>query len=472
MTTRHLPVVAAALDLGTTTIKAALFDDRGRLVRSESAPAPPLGGEGLIRECDPLGYLDTSRRLVEGITKDLPPGLPLGLASQRSSFLLWDRSTGEPLTPLISWQDRRAEEWCRRRRGSLPNLEEKTGLPLSPHYAGPKLAHILAEDHRLRRKAGTGEILFGTLDTWFIWRVSSPKVHRTDLSMGSRTLMADISSGTWDDDLLGFFGVPGDILPEIGPSRGNGIPLDFGKTLHSSIADQTAAFLAVAGIFPDGVLVNLGTGGFVMTRAGTNRQRLKGYLTSPGAGIVGDEGTFLVEGTVNGIGGPSGESGAARTILPREDPSPDLFSMPDRNGVGSPYWWTEGSRFFSAPAATLSPGERERAVLEGIIFRVRQIVEGITGKETGHRAILAGGISADPFIRAGLAAALKCPLYRLPTTEATLTGVGLLASGIPFPPGDLIVVPKPKDEGRYLDAKYHRWKRWADETMGGRSVRE
>jgi glycerol kinase len=284
--------------------------------------------------------------------------------------------------------------------------------------------------------------------------------------------MADISAGTWDNDLLDFFGIPRGILPEIGPSRGNRIELDGGKTLSSSLADQTAAFLAVAGIFPDGVLVNLGTGGFVLASAGSSPRRLKGYLTAPAGGAGGNEGTFVIEGTINGIGGGSGEPGTVGTLLSVEDPAPELFCLPDRSGIGSPYWWAKGSRFFSVPADTLSPGERRRAVLEGIIFRVRQIVEDFRGKETGHPVFLAGGLSADPFISAGLAAALKRPLYRLPTAEATLTGAGLLAADIPYPGGDIVVLPEPESEGRYLAAKYSRWKGWADESLGGRGVRE
>src|SRR5260221_3060039 len=154
-----------SLDLGTTLIKSSRLSDSGALGELFSTPAPPLTGEGMIRESDPIAYLDAAGELLKRAAAGLPAGTPLGIATQRSSFLLWDKATAQPHTPLISWQDRRAAGWCNAHAAEEKFIRETTGLRLSPHYAGPKVAALLEESPWLRDGMAAGETLFGSLES-------------------------------------------------------------------------------------------------------------------------------------------------------------------------------------------------------------------------------------------------------------------------------------------------------------------
>lgn len=456
-----------ALDLGTTRIKAALFGEDGRLGTISSVTAPPLTGSGLVRESDPLLYQERARDLLRRLARRLPAAAPVGLVSQRSSFLLWDRVTGRPVTPLISWQDRRAEKWCRRNRKRSLGLVGRTGLILSPHYAGPKLAHLFAADRVLRRDAERGRILFGTADTWMLWKSTRGQRHRTDLSMAARTLLADPLKDSWDDSLRNLFHVPLCMLPAIEPSWGFRMELEGTGVLTASLADQPAALLALAGTSPESILVNLGTGGFVLFATGSRPRKVPGYLSGPAGTGPGGEKSFFLEGTVNGLSESLGATAEGRRELTEEDPVPGIFCLPDATGVGSPYWIADRGQSFSTPLHRLSRGERRTAVLEGIIFRLRQIIDDLAGKKEPPRVFISGGLASVDFLSLGLAACLRYPVYRFREKEASLLGAAALASGSEACEFPVAVLPVPHPDGAYLDEKYRRWKSWADELLSG-----
>ena len=177
---------AVAIDLGSTRFKFGCIDDTGRLSRVSAVPAPRLGGSDLIREVDAATFLHRVESLWNHFDGDLF-GLPFGLVCQRSTFLVWDRRSGQSLTPVISWQDRRAADWCERHADADELVRRRTGLLLSPHYAGPKLAVLMRDDPELAARLGAGEALFGTLDAWLTWVWTDGAVHRTDLTLAART---------------------------------------------------------------------------------------------------------------------------------------------------------------------------------------------------------------------------------------------------------------------------------------------
>jgi len=449
---------AVGLDLGTTGIKAGLLEPDGSLGKIIRAPAPPVTGEGALRESDPMEYLERTRELLGRALEGLPPETPVGIASQRSTFVLWERSTGRPVTPLVSWQDRRAAAWCESRRESDPTVTAKTGLPLSPHYAGPKLAQILAEDRALREGAGKGDTLFGTLESWVIWNLSSAKDHVTDISMAARTLLVDSASLSWSSGLLEFFRIPPACLPSIISPGERRISLAGGGTVTATIADQPAALLAVSGDGDDNALINLGTGGFVLFPSKDRPAAPPGYLTGPVGGR--EEGLVALEGTINGIG--PALAGAGESLpFPGEDPSPDLFCLPETSGLGSPFWRPDIPQSFSRDREALTAEESGRAIREGVVFRVRQIVEGIEAVLGKRRLFLAGGIADDPFLTAGLAACLGRTLHRLAERESTLLGSALLARGLPRGDAESEACSPRPSRGGYLHAKYHLWREWA-----------
>jgi len=348
-----------------------------RLVVLESEPVPPVSGAGLIRESDPDAYLKTASDVLR-YAQDKVPELPIGLATQRSSFLLWESATGESVTPLISWQDRRAKSWCAARPEPSTYWHDLTGLVLSAHYAGPKLASLLDNDSTLRRKMECGELLFGTLDTYLIWHWTDGRVYQTDLTMAARTLMVALGGEAWDDGLLHTFGIPKTGLPSIGSSRGLDIALAGGR-IRAMLADQTAGLLTLP-LDQDNALVNLGTGGFVLLPTANPHIVPGEYLVSPLFGIASPERSsgemVVLEGTINGIG-PVLESlkGEAGTLA--EDRFPNGFCLPDAAGTGAPHWRSDLGPIWSPG---LPEEARYRIMLEGIVFRINEIITGMTGK--------------------------------------------------------------------------------------------
>jgi glycerol kinase len=452
---------ALALDLGTTQVKLARLDARGELELLGSTAAPEPSGAGAVREVDPLEYARAAEELLAPHRGSQAEPVPLAIACQRSSFLLWERSSGTPLTPIVSWQDRRAAPWCERHAEREAEVKRSTGLPLSPHYAGPKLAWLFERDSALARRAGAGELAFGTLETWLAWRWSGGAAHVTDISMAARTLLVDLASGGWSDALLGFFGVPSALLPEIAPSAGRSLALE-GFDLRASLSDQAAGVLAVLRPDEDGALVNFGTGSFVLRPSGERRLERPGYLTGPLCG--GARTLYALEGTINAGGATAARFAEGPTELPAADRAPNAFCLPDENGVGAPHWLPSQGFALSAAARELLPVEQRRIVLEGLVFRARaQLADLGTGAST--RILLGGGLTRDPFVAAALAAVLGREVELLETREATLLGAARLAAGLHPCADPRTRRIEPPAHGSWLREKYPRWLAWLAQLL-------
>lgn len=456
---------AVALDLGSTRVKAGVLADDGRLRLLADADAPALAGAGPVREGSGEDYAATARAVLETAAARAP-GLPVGIACQRSSFLLWEAATGRPVTPLVSWQDRRADAWCAAHRDLEPGLSARAGLPLSPHYAGPKLAVLLGADPALRAGLGAGSLRFGTLETYLVALLTGGRVHHTDLSMAARTLLVDLRAGTWDEHLAAAFGVPFGGLPAIGDTRGLRWVLEGGVTVAATVADQAAAALAVVGDDTGTALVNLGTGGFVLRPVAGAAARPAGYLFGP-MSRAGGHTDWAVEGTINAIGPAVSDLGPGPTPLPEADPTPAAFCLPDAAGVGAPHWRADLGPVLSPEALALGRAERRRVVLEGIVFRVCEIVDDLGRRSPVHRLVLAGGLAAEPFLAPALAACSGRPVARLEEGEATLVGAARLAAGMPFTAPRATPVSADGKAGAYLAPKYARWRAWLAEALAG-----
>ncbi|MFQ5509315.1 MAG: FGGY family carbohydrate kinase [Leptospirillia bacterium] len=449
--------LAAALDLGSTRIKAALLDGDEVLHLTGTASAPPLYGSGAMRECDPLAYAAAADELLFELACD-HPGMRLGIASQRSSFLIWERSTGAPRTPLVSWQDRRAADWCKAHQDQASDIQAATGLVLSPHYLGPKLAVLLAVDPALREGLAAGTLRVGTLETWLTYRWTRGAVYRTDFGMAARSQLADVRTGDWSEDLCRRFGVPRSSLPEIAPTTGAEISLSNGMVLTASVTDQAAGVLAALPD-PSTALVNLGTGGFVLHEVSGLETAPAGYLIGPLA-RQGDT-RWAVEGTINGIGPFVEGFGPGPTALGDQDTNPAAFCLPDSTGIGAPHWRPDLPPMFSPQAKRVVLPEFRRVALEGVVFRVQEIVEelGRNGAGKIERLRLSGGLTLDSFVAEGIAACSGLAVERLAMPEASLLGAVRLAAGV-VPYANPDVTPVTPAHGRYLAEKYHHWRAW------------
>ena len=290
--------LAIAIDLGTTSIKAGILDLNGTLQHLVLKRAPPINNFGGHFESDAIAYAETAERVLVECMTYAEERLPLGICSQRSSFLIWERANGKPVTPLISWQDDRGKTACTALNTHEELISDLTGLRLVPYYLAPKLNVLLEQHPEWRVSLECGDWLVGTLDTFLIWRWTNGAHHLMDASMAARTLLMDVSLAQWSPVLGELFNIPLDILPRIIPSANIALPLTNGLTLQSCLGDQSAAFLACA-CTDDVALVNLGTGGFVIRTLPNATLYPNGYLRT----LLYQNGGILlaIEGTINSI---------------------------------------------------------------------------------------------------------------------------------------------------------------------------
>jgi glycerol kinase len=446
------------LDLGSTRIKAATLDARGRLGAFHAVPAPPLHGRGGLREGDPDAYVAAALGLLAAVSAGLPRGIPLGVAAQRSTFSVWDRQSGRARLPLISWQDRRAASWCAAHRDLASEVAARTGLRLSPHYVGPKLAALQA-DTRLARDLRGGGLLWGTLDVRLLWSATDARRHEIDVTMAARTCLLDLATERWSPELLERFRVSPAILPRVVDSAGRGVELALGPCWCASLADQAAAVLASLDPVAGGALVNLGTGAFVLVSAERGARRRHGYLFAPVL-AAGATRRYVLEGAVNGPGSALDRPREEQLALPETDPGPECFALPDGAGLGAPHWRPEVGLVLSEAALRLDRPGRRRVVLEGVLFRVRQLLEGLSAGPLPARIRLSGGLAREPAVCQGLAALLGRPVERLAAVEAGLLGAARLAAGLPAYGETETERFAPGGSGAYLAAKYPEWRSW------------
>ena len=470
----HPMNTAIALDLGSTSIKAGLLDQHGSLVNIVSQPAPAIHADGGRYESDALAYATLADQVLATCLASIHPQQgdtlpPLGLCSQRSSFVIWEQASGKPVTPLISWQDTRGEQSCIALQAHEPLITRLTGLRLAPYYFAAKLRVVLQENPEWRNKLQRGELMLGTLDTFLIWRWTGGKQHLTDVSMAARTLLMDIHTQQWSPVLCELFDIPLSILPAIKPSSALNLPLSNGLTLQAAVADQSAALLASVGEARDIALVNLGTGGFVIRYLPESREvqtskhePSDGYLRT----LVYQDHTqpahIAIEGTLNSIAAALAPYPVRDCKLQDFAVQPHNYCIAEPSGIGAPYFRKDIGLTFSQTVEQLSQQQIGCLLLEAIIFRVVRIVEDFQRIAPIKSVYLSGGLSELCSLQQGLAQCLKCEVFRQQQHDASLQGAAMLASGVKQVQqqgGEKILV---ESSNQALSDKYLRWKDWLD----------
>ncbi len=451
------PPAALGLDLGSTRLKAGLLAADGSIDRLVSGEVPALARDGDRCEGDATAYVDAALGLLDELAAGIEDGLPAGLSCQRSSFVLLEPG-GRPMTPMISWQDTRAADWCRRHAGFEAEFHRLTGLMLSAHYIGPKLAAMSETDSGLRQALGEGRLRLRTLDALLIERLGGTA--STDPSMAARSGLFDIENLGWSTELCAAFGVHPDCLPEVRPSDALDAATPQGARFRTSLADQSAGLVGLTGADADTVLVNLGTGGFVLRPIDEPSARLPGYLTGILRADRAAPALYALEGAISGCGPAIDRYREATAVLEPGDPAPDLFAIPDGAGLGAPHWRPDLGLTFSLAETEIGPDAARRALLEGLLFRVRELFDGMSARERVRRVALAGGLSSDPFVPRGLAALLERPVERIDATEVTLRGAALAAGGETQAAAPAASRYEPQAAGSYLRSKYGRWRNW------------
>lgn len=437
-----------ALDQGTTSSRALVFDHSGSVVGLAQEEFPQIYPQPGSVEHDPEAIWQSQLRTARLAMKRAGIGpsdvAAIGIANQRETTVLWERSTGKPVANAIVWQSRVSAPICERLRtqGAEPLFRSKTGLLLDPYFSGTKIAYLLESQPGLRARAESGEILFGTIDTFLIWRLTGGRCHVTDVSNASRTLLLNIHSLQWDDELLNLLGVPRAMLPEVRASSeiyGETEPALLGEAvpITGTAGDQQAALFGQACFEPGMAKNTYGTGCFLLLNTGaTPKASQSGLLTTLGW-KVNDQTTYCLEGAVFIAGAVvqwlRDGLGLIRTSKDVEQiaaqDSGGVFFVPAFVGLGAPHWdpYARGAIFGLTRDTTA--GHIARAALESIAYQTRDVLECMDRDSGGLLSALRvdGGAATNNALMQFQADMLGIPVHRPRITETTALGAAYLA---------------------------------------------
>ena len=439
-----------SLDQGTTSSRATLFSCQGEpLATAAREFAQHYPRPGWV-EHDPLEIWESQLACLREVLSASPVSTSriagIGITNQRETTLVWERATGRPLHPAIVWQDRRTADLCRslRREGVEPLVRERTGLLLDPYFSGSKLAWLLQQVEGIRARGERGELCFGTVDSWLIFRLTGGRSHVTDLSNASRTLLFNIRTLDWDDDLLRIFGVPRAMLPEVLPNTatfGHTLPEFTGLPIPiTAVAgDQQAALFGQGCLSPGMAKATFGTGAFVVMNSGARGGDAEGVLTTIAWQLPGESVQYALEGSIfiagaavewlkEGLGliGSAAEVEALAASVPD---TAGVYFVPALSGLGTPYWDPYARGVIAGLTRGSTRAHLARAALEAIAF---QTVDAIRAMEAGSGVALSelrvdGGAAANNLLMQMQADLLGAPVLRPRFTESTSLGAALLA---------------------------------------------
>jgi glycerol kinase len=348
-----------SLDEGTTSARAAIYDEQGRRTAMQSQPFASRYPQPGWVEQDPeeiwQAQLDATRGVLASAGIAVQSIAAIGITNQRETTIVWERKTGRPVFPAIVWQCRRTADFCTQLAASsiAPTITRKTGLVIDAYFSASKIRWILENVPDAKQKAHDGELLFGTVDTWLIWKLTNGAVHATDPSNASRTMLMDIGVGDWDDELLRTFGVPHAMLPRIVPSSavvGVAVAEHLGVEIPiaGTAGDQQAALFGQACFRPGLSKNTYGTGCFALMQTGSRQPISRHKLLTTRAASTGHDAQFAVEGSIF-IGGAAVQwvrdklellSTAAESagIAESVDNTGGVYFVPAFVGLGSPHW--------------------------------------------------------------------------------------------------------------------------------------
>ncbi len=441
-----------AIDQGTTSSRAILFDDTHApvaIAQKEFEQHFPHSGwvehdTGDIWETT----LSTCREAIAEAGARPSEIAAIGITNQRETTVLWDRKSGKPLHRAIVWQDRRTADTCAdlKNAGFEPKVAARTGLLLDPYFSGTKVAWILDNVDGARDAADDGRLAFGTIDTFLLWRLTGGKVHATDATNASRTLLYDIHKGRWSSEMCDLFRVPMSVLPEVMDCAD-----DFGETaadlfgcaipICGVAGDQQAATIGQA-CFQAGMMKSTyGTGCFALLNTGNTAVASTNRLLTTIAYQLGGQTTYALEGSIF-IAGAAVQwlrdglkiidhAAAAGELAPKADENQDVYLVPAFVGLGAPYWDAEARGAMFGLTRGTGPADLARAALESVGYQTRDLLEAMKGdwSAAGAETVLRvdGGMTASDWTMQFLADILGTPVDRPRVLETTALGAAYLA---------------------------------------------
>jgi glycerol kinase len=484
----------AAIDQGTASSRCLIFDRSARIVsvaqkeHQQFFPRP--------------GWVEHDAqeiwRNVEEVVRDavdeaeLKPAdlVAVGIANQRETTLVWDRETGAPVHNAINWQDTRTDHLIRELGGDVgqDRFRELCGLPLATYFSGPKIRWLLDNVPGLAERAEAGEVLFGTMDSWLIWRLTGR--HLTDVTNASRTMLMSLETLDWDDGLLDAMGVPRAMLPEIRPSSevyGEARGTLAGVPVASALGDQQAALFGQTCFLPGEAKCTYGTGSFLLFNTGQRRVvSASGLLTTVGCWVGDEPPTYALEGSIAVTGALVqwfrdnitliGSAPEIETLARTVDDNGGCYFVPAFSGLFAPHWRSDARGVIAGLTGYITKGHLARAVLEATAWQTREVVEAMNGDAQMPMSTLRvdGGMTANNLLMQFLADVLDVRVVRPIVAETVSLGAAYaagLAVGF-WPDTDALRANwhkaaewLPQMDSAMRERGYRKWRKAVSRTM-------
>jgi glycerol kinase len=434
-----------AIDQGTTNTKALVFDERAAIVAQASRPVPvAFPRAGWVEQDASIIWQSVQEAIADCLSRAAGVTISaVAVTNQRESVLVWDRDTGAPAGPVITWQCRRTADFCAtlRERGLDVQIESDTGLTIDPLFSASKLRWLLTSIPGAMARAEHGELCAGTIDSWLIWNLTSRAVHACDVTNASRTQLLKLQSAAWDPHLLSLFSVPAAVLPSVRPSASifgavTAIRQLEGVPIGSAIGDSHAALFGHAAFAPGQVKATYGTGSSLMTVVPArrhSRHRLSSTIAwaIDGAMQHALEGNITVTGSavewisqVVGLGSAGGAGDLARSV----DDTGGVYFVPALAGLGAPYWDMSARGLISGLTRGTTAAHLARASVESIAYQIRDVFEAMCDDAGAPSVLLAdGGASQNDALMQFQADILGVPVVRASSPDVSALGAAWLA---------------------------------------------
>ncbi len=439
-----------AFDQGTTSSRVILFDQHGRSVaQAQKEFRQYFPDDGWVEHDATEIWRDSlalARQLLKQQSVAAAEVAAIGITNQRETTVLWDRQTGEPLAPAIVWQDRRTADYCAalKAAGHEHDVVAKTGLLLDPYFSATKLRWLLNQTPGARARAERGELAFGTIDSWLLWHLTGGKVHATDATNASRTLLFNIHSQQWDEDLLSLFEIPASLLPEVKDSAA-----DFGRTaadlfggeiaICGIAGDQQAALVGQACFTPGMVKSTYGTGCFMVLNTGEQAVQSKNRLLTTVGYRLNGKTTYALEGSIFVAGAAiqwlrdglrlitdaSETEALARSVSSARG----VYLVPAFTGMGAPWWDPHARGALLGLTRDTGIAEVVTAGLESVCYQTLDLLEAMVGDGAARPTAIRvdGGMVVNNWLTQALADTLGVAVDRPVVTETTALGAAYLA---------------------------------------------
>lgn len=442
-----------ALDQGTTSTRAILFDAQGRALGEAGRPLQQFYPEDGWVEHDPeeifQACVEVLREAVSKAGRSMAEVTAIGITNQRETVVIWDKASGKPVHKAIVWQDRRTARLCERLRaaGREPQVTEITGLLLDPYFSGTKIAWLLENLPGVRARAEAGDLLAGTIDTWVIWKLTGGKVHATDATNASRTLLLDLRAQTWSDEMLEMLEIPRALLPEVRDCAD-----DFGETLPELLGaaapirgvagDQQAALMGQGCVAPGEMKATYGTGCFLLINTGETPAPSRSRLLTTVAARVGGRTTYALEGAIfiagaaiqwlnEGLGVLGGPK-AAEALAASARPDHAVTLVPAFTGLGAPWWDADARGALFGLTRDAGLPEIAQAAFDASALQTRDLIEAMRADAPEAFAgsvelRIDGGMSRSGWFAKRLADLTGVQVCRATYEETTALGAALFA---------------------------------------------